>query len=194
MAETDVPVLRALNTLWDEIRSQLADVPIATFDLQPGRPSSCGSVEWDTAPVIVLNLRDGYHQNLPARDTLFTLLHLAAHAASRGTSTGSEGRYHSAQFADAARQLGLDVSHERIPGIGYRPEGLARGTLARYSSGLAKLDTALKNWEPEVSRRRDRSAIPLVCSCEPPRRMRMSAGVVALGPITCGVCGEPFRS
>jgi hypothetical protein len=89
----------------------------------------------------------------------------------------------------SGRQFGLEVAYDRIPGIGYRPEGLARGTLTRYDSGLRKLDTVLRNWEPEVQRKRDRSAIALICSCQPPRRMRMSPGVVALGPV---VCGEPF--
>jgi hypothetical protein len=27
------------------------------IDLQPGRPSSCCAVEWDTAPMLVMNLK-----------------------------------------------------------------------------------------------------------------------------------------
>lgn len=62
-----------------------------------------------------------------ARRVGLVALALAAHAASKG-STRAQGRYHSAHCADAACTVGLDVSDARIPGIGYRPSGLARGT------------------------------------------------------------------
>lgn len=137
VAETDAPVLDALGAVWQAIRAQLAGAPPVAFNLQPGRSSSCGTIEWDTAPIIVLNLKDTSGRNLPARDILFLLQHLAAHAASRD-ATGSENRYHSADFADAASTLGLNVS-ERIPGIGSRPESLARGTLTRYQGEIRRL-------------------------------------------------------
>jgi hypothetical protein len=105
----------------------------------------------------VLNLKDASGRDLPARDVLFLLLHMAAHGASRD-ATGSENRYHSADFADAARNLGLDIS-ERIPGVGYRPEALTRGTLTRYQAEIRRLDKALASWIPDIDRKRARSPL-----------------------------------
>lgn len=192
VAEADRPVLQALESMWEPIRANDSRVPPVTFDLQPGHSSSCGTVSWDTAPVIVLDLKDDSGGNLPARDVLFLLLHLASHAASSG-AVSSEGRYHSAAFAEAAGKLGLEVS-ERIPGIGYRPEALARGTLTRYKDAMRRLDKALETWTPEVIRKRDRSAILLTCSCNPPRKIRMSPGVASIGPVVCSVCGQEFST
>lgn len=193
VAETDRAVLAALASLWHAISEQNDRIPDPViFDLQPRHPSTCSSVEWDTAPIIVLNLKDASGRTLPARDILDTLLHLAAHAASRASSRASESRYHSAEFAEAARTIGLNVSGDRVPGIGYRPEGFVRGTLTRYQEQTRELTKALKDWHPEVIRKRDRSAILLTCKCDPPRKIRVSPGVAALGPVTCGVCGELF--
>lgn len=192
VAEIDLPMLQALESTWEAIRANDNRVPRTSFDLQPGRSSSCGTVSWDSAPIIVLNLKDDSGRKLPARDVLFLLLHLASHAASSGAA-GSEGRYHSAAFAEAAGKLGLDVS-ERIPGIGYRPEALARGALTRYKDAIRGLDKALAKWNPDVSRQRARSPLAYTCSCDPPRRLWMHAGVASKGPVICGVCGQEFRT
>jgi hypothetical protein len=192
VAAGDVPVLDALRSAWEAIREQDNRLPSAVFDLQPRHPSTCSSVEWSTAPIIVLSLKHASGENLAGRDVLAELLHLAGHAASY-EATGSEGRYHSAEFAETARGLGLSVSAQRTAGVGYQPEGLARGTVSRYQEQIRALDKALKGWHPEVIRKRDRSAILLTCSCNPPRKMRMSPGVAALGPVTCEICGQEFR-
>lgn len=191
VASTDLPILDALGAMWEAIREQNSAVPAASFDLQPTRSSSCGTVEWDTAPIVVLNLKDASGQNLPARDILFLLLHLASHAASH-EATGSESRYHSADFAEAARGLGLAVSSTRVPGVGYQPEGLARGTLSRYQAQIRGLGKALASWKPDTVRKRARSPLAYTCSCEPSRRLWMHEGVASKGPVTCGVCGELF--
>jgi hypothetical protein len=177
--------------MWDALRAQLEGVPAVTFVLQPGRSSSCASVEWDVSPVIVLNLKTASGQTLSARDVLFLLLHLASHAASH-KAAGSEARYHAKDFADAARTLGLEVSSERIPGIGYRPEALAHGTLTRYKAEIRGLDKALSDWQPDTDRKSGRSPLAYTCSCTPVRRLWMHAGVAGKGPVTCGVCGQPF--
>lgn len=179
--------------LWDKIREQADGIPAVTFDLQPARPSSCGSVEWSTAPIIVLDLKDASGKTVAARDVLATLLHLAGHAAAADGSAASEDRYHSAQFADVARQLGLAVSTERVPGIGYRPEGLARGTLKRYDTGLRQLDRALSAWTPEIIRPRARGSVTYACQCEPPRRLLISPGIAGRGLVLCGICKQEFR-
>jgi hypothetical protein len=190
VADVDVPVLVVLSAMWEAIRDQLPGVPRVTFDLEPGRTSSCNSVEWSTAPIVVIDLKDSTGRKLPAKDVLFILLHLASHAASH-EATGSEGRYHDPQFREAARIAGLEVS-DRIPGVGYRPEALARGTLSRYRDVTRRLDAALGKWNPDTVRKRSRSPGTYTCSCQPPRRMWMHPGVADKGMVTCGVCGQPF--
>jgi hypothetical protein len=139
----------------------------------------------------VLDLKDSSGQKLPARDVLFLLLHLASHAVS-DTGTSSEGRYYDADFADAAAKLGLEVSAIRRPGIGYQPEGLARGTLTSYRDVIRALDRAMAKWDPATVRKRSRSPLPYICSCVPPRRVWTYAGVADRGPVSCGVCGQEF--
>jgi hypothetical protein len=185
-------VIEALDAAWAKIRQADRSVPAVTFELQPGRSSSCGTVEWDVSPHLVLNLKDESGESLSGREILKTLLHHGAHAAALG-STGAEGRYHSAQFAEAARLLGLTVSQDRIPGIGYAPDGLARGTLTRYEPEIRALDKALASWQPETLRKRDRGPQTYVCSCDPPRRLRMNTGQADKGPVTCGICGQDYR-
>jgi hypothetical protein len=181
-------ILRALNRMWAAIREQDSRVPAVVFSLA-GRTSSCNSVAWDLQPVVELSLRDA-----DARDILETLLHQAAHAVSR-ESTGSEGRYHDQRFAEAARGIGLKVSTIRRAGLGYQPEGLARGTLARYQEQGRDLAKALNDWHPaEPPRSSSRTYLLLTCSCDPPRKMRMSPGVAERGPVVCSVCGQEFSA
>lgn len=150
MAKTDAPVLAALSSLWRKIREKDSRAPDVVIDLQPGRPSSCGTVEWDTAPVLVMNLKQG-DEKLTGAQILEWMLHMAAHAASFG-DTGAEGRYHSQAFAEAARGLGLSVSSTRIPGIGWSPQGLARGTRTRYATEVRAIDRVMRHWTPDVLR------------------------------------------
>jgi hypothetical protein len=67
-------MLDALGAMWQVTCAQLSGVPRVSFDLQPGRSSSCGTIECDTAPIIVLKLKNASSRNLPARDILFLLL------------------------------------------------------------------------------------------------------------------------
>lgn len=190
VAKTDAPVLAALSSLWRKIREKDSRAPDVVIDLQPGRPSSCGTVEWDTAPVLVMNLKQG-DEKLTGAQILEWMLHMAAHAASFG-DTGAEGRYHSQAFAEAARGLGLSVSSTRIPGIGWSPQGLARGTRTRYATEVRAIDRVMRHWTPDVLRAGYRGPQKMVCACEPPRTLRMNKGVAALGPVTCSICGQKF--
>lgn len=190
VAKRDEQVARALSRMWERIRAEDSRVPEIIVDLTPGRSSGCGNVGWDSGPVVGLNLqRDG--QNLPAGDILAYLLHQAAHGAV-GTATGSEGRFHSEAYRDAATSLGLDVEFGGR-GIGWDTTSLARGTLTRYRAEVDQLDRAMASWEPLSIRKGSRGPVKMVCSCDPPRILRTSAGTAAGSGIRCEACGELFK-
>jgi hypothetical protein len=187
---SDLTVLRALDRIWAEIREQDPAVPAASFELTPGRSSSCSNVDWQR-PVIQVNLQhEG--QTRSASDLLLYLIHMAAHGATGGT-TSSEGKYHGAGFRDTARKLGLDAEFAG-KGTGYSDISLATGTMTRYREGnaIAALEYALKSWEPVVVRRARRGSVKLVCSCSPARIIFTSQGNASGPGIRCEACGELF--
>jgi hypothetical protein len=196
VAASDSAVYAAIQRTWDRLVADDPRVPGIVIDMTPGRPSSCTSVGWrDTPPIVQINLKhDGKPDgpNLTGAELLTWLLHQAAHGIT-GPVTGQEGRAHSTKYRDAAISLGFDV--DRDP-TGYGATSLAAGTRTRYRAELAALDRALARWEPtrQVKATRDsRNPVPYICSCDPPRRMRMQAKTFDLGPVTCEICGMPFE-
>jgi hypothetical protein len=188
VAQTDTPILEALEDFWSRVRAEDPRVPAVTFSLQPGRPSSCNSVEWDSDPVLVINLMpDG--TKLPGADVAAWLLHMASHAAA-GPAKGMEGRYHGAEYKAAAEALGLSVERGST---GWGQTSLARGAKTRYRAEIAELDRALGRWNPFVARKRGRGQGKYVCECPEPRTIRVHAGVMAKGAVFCSVCGQKFR-
>ncbi len=188
VATTDAPVLKALEAFWSRIQAEDRRVPSVVFSLQPGRGSSCNSVEWDADPVVVVNLMP-VGSKLSGADIAAWLLHMASHAAS-GPVKGMEGRYHGAEYKGAAEALGLSVGRNSM---GWGQTSLARGTKTRYKAEITSLDRALSDWNPFVARKRGRGQDKYVCACEPPRIIRVHGGVADLGPILCEVCGQHFR-
>lgn len=192
VADTDKAVQAAIQRAWDRLLADDPRVPGVVIDLTPGRPSSCTSVGWrDNPPILQINLKpDG--PNVTGAELLEWLLHQAAHGIT-GPVTGQEGRAHSTKYRDAAESLGLQV--DRDP-TGYGATELAQGTRTRYRTELAALDRALARWEPtrQVKASRDsRNPVPYICSCDPPRRMRMQAKTFDLGQVTCEICGQAFE-
>ena len=189
VAQRDEQVARALSRLWERIRAEDSRVPEITVDLTPSRRSSCSSVGWDGGPVVELNLqRNG--ENLSGREILAYLLHTAAHGAV-GTAVASEGRFHSEAYREVASALGLEVEFGGR-GIGWDKTSLARGTVTRYRAELDQFDRAMKSWEPASVRKGSRGPVKMVCSCDPPRILRTSAGAAAGPGIRCEQCGKLF--
>jgi hypothetical protein len=197
VSRTDEPVLSALDRAWARLRNEDTAIPDdLVFDLQPGRSSSCGQIEFDTLPVMILNLApswDGEKESLAEHKLTGAqiaqlLLHHAAHALA-GPTTSQEGRWHSEAYRDAAQRLGLAVERG---GNGWNKTSLARGSVTRYRPEIAALDRAMAQWEPVVARKRKRGAVSLRCSCTPPRVLSASGGTAAVGRITCGYCGGEF--
>jgi hypothetical protein len=223
VADRDAEVLDALDTAWTKIRAEapLGSIPPADFYLTEGRGTLCATASWDEPVVLRINLQHD-RENRSAEDVMKSLLHLAAHAMSKGSGsvTGGEGRYHSAEFRNAAKVLGLDAERRPTAGYGFGDIRLARGTKTRYRSEIAKLDRALAKWEAVPIRSKNRAPIPLVCQCTPetierglkkrglppgtglskhgtqsiaaPKRIIAPSGVAARRGLRCDDCGAEF--
>jgi len=147
-------------------------------------------------------------------ETLGTLLHEAAHGAAsvRGIRDASRGgRYHNGRYADLARELGLEVT--RAGTLGWSDTSVRPDTEAAYEAELAVLSGALTAWRRSErraesgrgdgedqdndgtgtgGRKYSNNGVAARCGCEPPRRIRVAASVLAAGPVLCGLCGAEF--
>lgn len=151
---------------------------------------------------------------LGAREILDTLLHEAAHgvAYARGIKDCTrQGRYHNHKYKAIAEELGLTVAE--MGTHGWAQTSLPDGTAALYDGELALLQVSLVAYrrhkdehltvegaegeseggaegEEGGSAKADKTLH--ICACTPPRKIRVSPKVAALGPIGCGVCGAAF--
>ena len=125
-----------------------------------------------------------------------TLLHEAAHALAdvRGIKdTSRQGRWHNKQFAALADELGLDTTKDER--LGYSKCTLRPETQAHYQHKLDILQDVLSVYRhPEIlTSKTSKSNNALACTCECPRRIRVSRSVLDEGPITCTVCDAYFE-
>ncbi len=152
---------------------------------------------------------------------LGTLLHEAAHALAHAREikdTSRQGRYHNARYAELARSLGLDVA--QIAPIGWSNTTVTEATADHYAATIADLAAALKIFRrsesdlfraatgddrdqgdgdttrtprrPATPTRDNGNGVAALCGCG--RRIRVTASVLDLGPITCALCGDPFAT
>lgn len=129
-----------------------------------------------------------------AGPVLATLLHEAAHALADVRAikdTSRQARYHNRRFRALAEELGLQV--DQAPSIGWSATTLPDTTAQRYAATIAALEQAITIYRrheggPDPTARVTKPA----CVCRCPRRIRVAPGVLAAGPIICGVCGQPF--
>ena len=156
---------------------------------------------------------------LGAVDVLGTLLHEATHALAhvrKVQDTSRQGRYHNRRFRDLADEMGLFVAE--APGIGWSDTFVPEATRTDYATTLDALTDAIR-----IHRRSENAIVPATpgdenggtakgptggpagtsgagsrngtaarCGCG--RRIRVTASVLALGPITCGICSQPFTT
>jgi hypothetical protein len=214
-------VVAALEGAWGAIRAAHPEVPEAVIVLgsgvERGRLVKLGHFA-DARWVADGRLRGevllaGEALHLPAEDVLGVLLHEAAHGlcAARGVrDTSRDGRYHNARFAAAARELGLRV--RAAP-----PHGLARTLLGpeareRYAGEIVRIGEVMRiarrlgaaaGAEPGpesagdadsagATRRGGGGRTAAACACG--RSLRVAPGVLAAGPIICGLCGAEFAA
>lgn len=155
-----------------------------------------------------------------AAAVLVTLLHEAAHGVAhvRGIQdTSRQGRYHNKRFAALGAELGLTITQEQ--GIGWSGSKLAEGTADEYAAEIEALASAITSYrhiegmlpstgtgsedgdesdgesedDDQDEAKKRKNGLVLVCECDKPRRIRVSVSTAELGPIGCGVCGEPFK-
>lgn len=204
-----VPMVKALDRTWREIRHHHADTPEVVITLGSGTVGvAAGSTKlghfaaarWQRGDDAVAELFvGGEGLQAGAMSVLGTLLHEAAHGvgATRGIkNTSRQGRYHNSAFRALAEELGISVTHDKS--LGWSMTTVPGETAKLYMAELRALEKALTAWRHAEARAvrggRKSSNNPTVhvCSCPSPRKIRVSATTADLGPITCGICGEVF--
>jgi hypothetical protein len=196
----------ALERAWGAIEERHPDVPAAVVIVgsgSEGRPRGLrlghfAASRWSADPG-ALSLGEvfvaGEGLDRGSVDVFGTLLHEAAHAVAhvRGLrDTSRQGRYHNRRFAQLGDELGLQVEHH--PQLGWSVTSVRASTATVYCSTLAQLEHALiahRFSEPASPPRMPRrNGAAAMCACG--RRIRIAPAVLALGPVLCGVCAQPF--
>jgi len=197
------PLLAALETTWDAIRTHHPGLPPAVLRLSQGHDprhpdrsirghwSPC---TWQLGEVMLAGerLRDG------AAGVLATVLHEAAHdlAHARGIQdTSRQGRHHNHRYRDIAGELLLDVS--RDDRLGWTVSELSAAARERYAAALEELAGTVRLYRltftaaaggvpPRPSR------VKLACACR--RSLYIAPGVAALGELAHEVLLDVTRS
>ncbi|MFD8386571.1 hypothetical protein ACFV2X_50120 [Streptomyces sp. NPDC059679] len=151
-------------------------------------------------------IRDG------GEEVLKTLLHEAAHALGfvrkiQDTSKG-DPRWHRKEFAQLARETGLEPPKKSEKPLGFSNCTLTDATRKKYAAVIRQIDGAalpgLGGADQEGTEEEDPTApetpgstngkrVKVTCGCLPkPRAFPLTPKVLAEGPIICGLCGEPF--
>jgi hypothetical protein len=196
-----------LDRAWSAIRSRHPDVPEVVIALGSGSDGRRGSLRLGHFAADRWERGDGRLPELfvggeglgrGAREVLGTLLHEAAHgvASTRDiVDTSRQGRWHNAKFRDLAAEVGIEVA--RVPSLGWSQTTVPDATAAAYQAELQHLEaaiTAFRHAEPRGrgGRASSNNGVSARCGCG--RRIRVAASVLALGPVTCGICGEDFTA
>jgi hypothetical protein len=151
-------------------------------------------------------VRDG------GEEVLKTLLHEAAHALAhvrkiQDTSKG-DPRWHRKEFAQLARETGLEPPRRSEKPLGFSNAVLTDATRKKYAAIIRQLDGAAlpglggadeEGTEeeppdaPETPGSTNGKRVKVTCGCLPePRAFPVTPKVLAEGAIICGLCGEPF--
>jgi hypothetical protein len=124
-----------------------------------------------------------------------TVIHEAAHALGhvRGiVTTSGQGRYHNAQYALVAAEVGLEVSRTTY---GWSSTALTPEVKKTYRKEIAVIRRALQMYrlaDPRGKKKgNDRNRVPLVCGCG--RNIGASRMEVEVGGIFCAHCEQEFR-
>jgi hypothetical protein len=196
-------LVRALEVCWAEIRARHPDLPAAVLITGAGtlgphagvRLGHFAASRWRTDGEVTLGdvFVGGDGLSRGAREVLATLLHEAALALAdqrQIKDTSRQGRYHNQRFKRLAEELGLQVDHDPTLGLSPTtvPETRPR-VMRRRSTRSRRALTVHRAGEPTRPSRRPDSR-PCLCACG--RRIRIAPAVLALGPVICGLCSEPF--
>ena len=200
-------LLDALEQGWAAIAGRHPDLPAAQIIVAQGSGSRGGVVLGHLAPdrwqpsahgdpgkLVHELLIGGEGLARGAHDVFGTVLHEAAHAlaiARQVADTSRDGRYHNDLYRQLAEELGLIVQRSRH--LGWNTTTLSPTTGQRYAPQIAAIDAAITRHRlPEPSLRGGRNLAAATCGC--PRRIRVAAGTLLAGAITCELCGEAFAT
>ncbi|WP_104633153.1 hypothetical protein [Streptomyces sp. MH60] len=199
------PLLSALDSLWERLRTRIEELPPINPVISPTtRLLDHGPTRWardEDGRVSGLVVTADTLQGGP--DVLLeTVLHDAAHLLCwcRGVDdTTMHGVYHNQNFLAAAEEVGLEWPEgaKRLQGKGYHAPVLSAETREYHAQSLRELEEAiplvLPHLElPPTSNRGRVDRLTYACKCDSPRRFRISRTVAAQGGITCNVCGHEF--
>ncbi|WP_329073501.1 hypothetical protein [Amycolatopsis sp. NBC_01480] len=194
-------LLDALAALWRTIRRLHDEVPDVSITWgtsgRRGRTAGVSHLHggtWSGELTIVDELAGEWFELFAA------VLHEAVHAlaAARGISvTSNNGRYHNTRFKPLADELGLTTTESEH--WGWSQTQPTPKTVKVYDAELAALRVASSRYvvpeAPPAPSGRGRNNVVAVCGCtgSAARPFRIAPSKLALGPITCGVCGEQYR-
>ncbi|MFI1869680.1 hypothetical protein [Streptomyces jumonjinensis] len=143
---------------------------------------------------------------------LQTELHEAAHALAhvrgiRDTSPG-DPRWHRKEFAQLAREVGLEPPRRSSRPLGFSNCTLPEKTRKKYASVIRRLDAAalpgLRGHDQDAAaddpantpepppRSNNGKRYKVSCECDPPRGFPVTLKVLDEGPILCGICETEF--
>ncbi|MBV9024687.1 MAG: hypothetical protein JO362_13050 [Streptomycetaceae bacterium] len=147
-------------------------------------------------------------------EILKTELHEAAHSLGhvRGIQDTSKGdpRWHRKEFAQLAREVGLEPPKKSEKPLGFSNCELTDATRKKYAAIIRQLDGAALPGlggddqdaaaeeppaPPENPGSTNGKRVKVTCGeCQPPRAFPVTPKVLAEGPILCGLCGTPFAA
>jgi hypothetical protein len=137
----------------------------------------------------------GEHLRAGAIEVLATLLHEGAHglaSARQIQDTSRDGRYHNRRYRTLAEEIGLHV--QQAGTRGWTDTTITPTTIDAYTTTLGRLEKALDLWRKgdPPAKPPARTLMLAICPCE--RRIRVAPNTFQQGPITCGLCQQPFSA
>lgn len=223
--EVEVSALvRVLEAMWASIQRHHPEVPPAVILIGPGDHPVPIWGYWSPARWSVPThgtrgevLIAGESLARPAKHTLETLLHEAAHAlatARKIQDTSRQGRYHNRRYKAFAEELGLTVAkHETY---GWTLTATTSAVEEKYTAELAALQAAIHEQHgahrrtalraldegedgengsdkgDEDDGTKGRRSQVRQCACTPARTIKVNPETYEQGYIMCGLCARPF--
>jgi hypothetical protein len=200
-------LVAALELAWNAIRRRHTELPDAVLIVGSGSEGPARGLRLGHFAASHWSARGGTLGEVfiagegldrGAVHVLGTLLHEASHALAHEREqqdTSRQGRYHNTRFRRLAEEMGLTVEHHQR--LGWSLTSVPDRTMEVYSAEISALDRAItahrsREVSPTENRSPSRNATVALCGCG--RRLRIAPGVLAIGPVLCGVCGQPFRA
>ena len=216
------PLVEAIENAWSAIQTNHDDVPDVVVTLGSGivrqglKFGHFAANSWTKGGEGEEKIHElfvgGEGLSRGARSLMGTLIHEAAHAWAEANGIkdcSRQGRYHNDKFRLIAETFGLKLTHSAE--LGWSTTELPDETANEYGDAIFALDLAISAHRdmpkmvqvtgtsgtrgttvtvPTAGRTSNNNGVVVVCGCN--RKLRVSRTVLAMGAISCGVCGEEF--